>query len=161
VALVRVLTLAIVSDGRLDADEVAALDRLEAYRRIGLERGAFYREVERSCQALIDGGLSPSASALRLDDGLPRQWVDAVRAPALRHLVLQLAFEVIRSDRRLHPAESGVFWGLLDAWGLRLDEVREARWAAALAAAAMGQAAPPPARRPPRVHRLPSALVVA
>nr|MCU0775670.1 hypothetical protein [Ideonella sp.] len=76
-------------------------------------------------------------------------------------LVLQLAFEVIRSDRRLHPAESGVFWGLLDAWGLRLDEVREARWAAALAAAAMGQAAPPPARRPPRVHRLPSALVVA
>jgi hypothetical protein len=160
-ALTRVLTIAMVSDGRVDPDEVAALDRIEAHARLGLGRDAFFREVEACCALLLARAAARQPASIGLDDPVVQQWISAVRRPEHRRTVLLLAFELIRSDRELHPAESRVFWALLDAWGYRLDEVRAARWAVALAADAMGAPPPPKGGRAPRVFQLPKALVVA
>lgn len=158
-AAARVLVLAIVSDGRLGACEVQALDDAQAYGRLGMDRDRFYRVMREVCADLLERQSRTGDSMFRLDGSDARAWLDAVGDPAVRHTVLALAFDVIRSDGVLHPGESRLFWQALDRWGIRLDEVRTARWAAAVAAEGPAEA---PGRRPPApVRSLPNALVVA
>lgn len=156
-AAARVLVLAIVSDGRLGACEVQTLDDADAYARLGLGRDRFYQVMREVCADLMDRQSATGDSMFRLDGPVAHGFIDAVRDPALRQTVLALAFEVIRSDGVLHPGESRIFWQALDRWGVRLDEVRAARWAAAVAAEDTAPAPP----RAPVVHRLPQAMVVA
>jgi uncharacterized tellurite resistance protein B-like protein len=158
-AAARVLVLAIMADGRLGACEVQALDRREAYPRLGLDRERFYRVMREVCTDLLDHQARTGDSMFRLDSELAERWIDAVQDPALRQTVADLAFDVIRSDGVLDPAESRLFWRVLDRWGWTLDEVRTARWAAAATEDDACTAAPAP--RAARVHRLSGAMVIA
>jgi uncharacterized tellurite resistance protein B-like protein len=152
VAAARVLVLAIMADGRLGACEVQALDRREAYPRLGLGRDRFYEVMREVCAELLAHQTRTGNSMFRLDSDLAERWIDAVQDPALRQTVADLAFEVIRSDGVLDPGESRLFWRVL-------DEVRTARWAAAATDEDDRAATPPP--RPARLHRLPGAMVIA
>lgn len=132
-AAARVLVLAIVADGRLGACEVQALDEANAYARLGLDRDAFYRVMREVCADLLDRQVRTGDSMFKLDGSEAQAWLDAVQRADLRHTVLALAFEVIRSDGVLHPGESRLFWQALDRWGIRLDQIRPARRVAAAA----------------------------
>lgn len=133
-AAARVLVLAIVADGRLGACEVQALDDADAYARLGLDRDGFYRVMRETCAELLDRQVRTGDSMFRLDSTEASAWLDAVADVGLRHTVLTLAFEVIRSDGVLHPGESRLFWQALERWGIRLDEIRQDRKDPALAA---------------------------
>lgn len=163
-AAARVLLLAIVGDGRLDADELALLERAGAARRLGLSHPDFLCEVAQAWDDLGRAARERPAgddAGPDLDGGPARRWIDAVRDPALRHVVLDLAFDLIRCDGRLDPGESRVFWALMDRWGLTLDAFRAARWAVSEAVRHRTSPVAAPQRRARRVHRLPNALVVA
>jgi uncharacterized tellurite resistance protein B-like protein len=138
-AAARVLVLAIVADGRLGACEVQALDDADAYARLGLDRDGFYRVMRAVCADLMAVQGATGDSMFRLDASVAHQWLDLVRAPRLRQTVLELAFEVIRSDGVLHPGESRLFWQALDLWGLRLDDLRTSRRTAAAAGPLVGE----------------------
>lgn len=156
-AAARVLVLAIVSDGRLGACEVKALDQADAYDRLGMSRDAFYGVMRQVCNDLLERQTATGESMFKLDGADARGFLDAVSDEQARQTVLSLAFEVIRSDGVLHPGESRLFWQALDRWGVSLDEVRTARWAAATSS----HPEPTPQRPPPKVHRLDRATVVA
>jgi hypothetical protein len=163
-AAARVLLLAIVGDGRLDADELAHLEGAGAAGRLGLSQAAFLRELARAWDDLTRAAHARAAgddAGPDLAGGPARRWIDAVRDAGLRHAVLDLAFGLIRRDGRLDPGESRVFWSLMDRWGLTLDDFRAARWAASEAARRTASPTTVPKQRERRVHRLPNALVVA
>ncbi len=149
-AAARVLVLAIVADGRLGACEVQALDDADAYARLGLDRDGFYRVMRAVCADLLDRQCATGDSMFKLDGPVAQAWIDQVRTPRLRQTVLELAFEVIRSDGVLHPGESRIFWQAMDRWGLRLDDVRAARQMGTGSAPTPDRGLPPP----PRVHRV-------
>jgi uncharacterized tellurite resistance protein B-like protein len=153
-----VLSLAIMADGRLQGTEVGALDKHQAYAKLGMSREQFYEVMRDVCTALLERQTASGRSMFHLDEEPAVGWIDALQSPALRQTVAELALAVIRSDGELHPGESRLYWRVLDRWGVTLDEVRTAQWAAA-AAADPEPIRPNPA---PRVYRLPaSSLMVA
>jgi hypothetical protein len=165
-AAARVLILAMLSDGRLDPVEVKMLDEVDAYGRLGLSRAGFYAVLQQFCCELL--AVQRQLPEGRLERQTLQPWFDAVRDLALRRRVCRLLFDVIRSDRRVHPAESMVFWQALDGWSLRVSDVIACRSAAPPAARPMRPmrrlfeaATAPLVRRAPRTFRLRRAVASA
>lgn len=124
-ALARLLALLIVADTRLDPRELAMLDELDAYARLGLERADFMHVAGALCDELGDRlqqrpWLSLSERAL-IDAEL-----QCVQDPAKRLLVARLGAAIITADGRVQDSERVLFDHLLLRWGLTRADVTQA-----------------------------------
>ncbi|WP_119353010.1 hypothetical protein [Azohydromonas sediminis] len=130
-ALAQVLILAVVADTEFDARELAILDELDAYARLGTTREAFLRQALAHAQStrLGERGYLRMSDIAQIDAAL-----EAVRDPAKRLLVCRLAASVITADGRVHDVERLVFDHMLCRWGLTRSMVSRAmladRWPA-------------------------------
>ena len=116
-AAASLLALVVSANGRIDAREVAELDRLRAYRRLGIQRESFMTLAET---ALEEVGLPLSQSQwLRLSDRSRLMALQqAVVDPALRLLVCRLSAAVITADGRVTADERLVYASILIHWGV-------------------------------------------
>jgi hypothetical protein len=114
-AAASLLAIVVSANGRIDAREVAELDRLRAYRRLGVRRGKF---IAMADSALGEMGLALSQSqSLRLcDRARLLQLQQAVVDPGLRLLVCRLSAAVITADGRVTTDERLVHATLLSQW---------------------------------------------
>jgi len=116
-AAASLLAIVVSANGRIDAREVAELDRLGAYRQLGIERESFMSLADTALQEV---GLSLSQSQwLRLSDRsrlLALQ--EAVVDPGLRLLVCRLSAAVIAADGRVTTDERLVYASLLSHWSV-------------------------------------------
>lgn len=116
-AAASLLAIVVSANGRIDAREVAELDRLHAYRRLGVQRESFMALAET---ALEEVGLALSQSqSLRLSDRSRLMSLQqAVADPALRLLVCRLSAAVITADGRVTADERLVYASMLSHWGV-------------------------------------------
>lgn len=116
-AAASLVAIVVSANGRIDAREVAELDRLHAFRRLGIERENFMALAE---SALEEVGLPLSQSQwLRMSDRsrlLALQ--EAVVDPGLRLLVCRLSAAVITADGRVTTDERVVYKSLLSQWAV-------------------------------------------
>jgi hypothetical protein len=116
-AAASLLAIVVSANGRIDIREVAELDRLRAYRRLGVQRESFLTLADA---ALEEIGLALSESQwLRLSDRsrlLALQ--QAVVDPRLRLLVCRLSAAVITADGRVTGDERLVYGSLQSQWGV-------------------------------------------
>jgi uncharacterized tellurite resistance protein B-like protein len=114
-AAASLLSIVVSANGRIDPREVAELDRLRAYERLGIRREAFLALADA---ALEQVGLPLSQSqSLRLSDRSRLLALQlAVGEPALRLTVCRLAAAVITADGRVTPDERLVYTSLLSQW---------------------------------------------
>lgn len=121
----RALALMVAANGRIDERELQALDRLDAFRRLGVPRDRF---IELACHCLSEigedwctGGWLPPRHA---------QFVDAVLAevpsPSERLLVCRLAVAVMVADGRITADERTVFTRALARWRITQTMVSHA-----------------------------------
>lgn len=124
-ALARVVAMIMVADTQLDPREVAALDELDAFARLGIARAEFMRQAR-----LYSAGLGERMGArgwLRLSDvELIDGVLAGVRDPAKRKLVARIAAGVITADGRVQDIERLVFDHMLARWALTRSEVSRA-----------------------------------
>ncbi|BAO29360.1 tellurite resistance TerB family protein [Sulfuritalea hydrogenivorans] len=124
-AKARLIVLALLADGRVDAAELDGLAKYRAFDELGLTRDDFFQVLYDFC-----------ADAARLPEG----GGNYLMSPALleilfaeicstgeRQKLVRLIFDVIRSDGHLAEGEASLFWKALDAWRLRLDDGIEYR----------------------------------
>lgn len=116
-AAASLVAIVVSANGRIDAREVAELDRLHAYGRLGIERKNFMVLAD---SALEEVGLPLSQShLLRLSD---RSRLLALQAavvdPGLRLLVCRLSAAVITADGRVTADERLVYASLLSQWAV-------------------------------------------
>jgi hypothetical protein len=116
-AAASLLAIVVSANGRIDSREVAELDRLRAYRRVGIERQRF---MTLAVTALEDVGLPLSQSqSLRLIDRCRLLSLQtAVDDPAQRLLVCRLSAAVITADGRVTADERLVYESMLCQWGV-------------------------------------------
>lgn len=116
-AAASLLAIVVSANGRIDAREVAELDRLRAYRRLGIQRESFMTLAET---ALEEVGLPLSQSqSLRLSDRSRLMTLQqAVVDSALRLLVCRLSAAVITADGRVTADERLVYASMLSHWGV-------------------------------------------
>ncbi|MCW5625110.1 MAG: hypothetical protein KIT73_10370 [Burkholderiales bacterium] len=124
-AVARVLAMTMITDARLDDRELEAMDRLDLYRLLGLDKAAFSVVVRDYCDDLVAAG-----SADGRVDLLDRERIDAVADavvdPRKRIGTAQMVLAIMKADGLLHDAELTLFRYVLTRWGLSLEDIRRA-----------------------------------
>ena len=124
-AMARLIALLIVADTKLDPREIEALDQVDAFRRLGMERADFMRTASELCDEL--GARLESRPWLTLSEqALIEAELQAVRDPAKRLLVCRIAAAVITADGRVQDSERRLFDYMLLRWGLTREDVSQA-----------------------------------
>lgn len=119
------LAIVVAANGRVDAREVAALDRLNAYERLGVQRDWFLGITHAALEEI--GTRLSQTRWLRWDD----RWrvcalQQAVVDPGRRLLVCRLSAAVITADGRVTDEERQVYSLLQDGWGVTQAMVTKA-----------------------------------
>ena len=121
-AMLRVITLFIVSDGELADSEMDTVERLGVLGTLGVDRERFARVFDAYCDDLI--AHAGSARYVGLADP---DWVDAVLAavtdPDRRRYIAAALLLVARSDGHFADAELSVYRRMAERWGLNVDEL--------------------------------------
>jgi uncharacterized tellurite resistance protein B-like protein len=119
-ALARVLAMTMITDARLDDQELDVMDRLRLYDLIGMSRLQFSRVVEAYCEEILQGG-SPDGRVNLLDRARVDPIVDAVDDPEKRLLAARMVINILKADGRLEETELALFRHILERWGLSLE----------------------------------------
>ena len=123
-AMARAVALVLVADGVIDDRELEVLDRLDAFRRLGLPREAFMATAELEHARL--GDRFADKPWLSLDDiGVLDEALVAVDDPAARRLVCRLAAGVMTADGTVRDAERLVFEHMLMRWRISRQQVSD------------------------------------
>ena len=114
-ALARIVAMALVSDAELDDRELAALDEIDFYERVGIAKPAFADVFADYCRDLsqladADGRIHP------LDPKLIDRLLGEVDDPALQSRGLALLTELLKADGELSSEESALFDHIVRRW---------------------------------------------
>lgn len=126
-AAATLLAIVVSANGQVDPREVAELERLGAFKRLGISRHDF---LARADAALEEIG-RPLSQTQWLRPGDRARMLDlqhAVQDRALRLLVCRLSAAVITADGRVSGGERQVYESLLGHWalteGMVVDAIR-------------------------------------
>ena len=121
-AMLRAITLFIVSDGDLADSELETVDRLGVLDTLGVDRERFAQVFDAYCDDLI-----AHAGTARYVGLADPDWVDAVLAPVTdpdrRRYIAAALLLIARSDGHFADAELAVYRRMLERWGLDFDEL--------------------------------------
>ena len=119
-AKARLIVMALLADGRVDAAELDGLAKYQTFEELGISRDDFFQVLYDFCAdaaGLPEGSGNYLMSPALLDDLFAEVGSDGERQKLIR-----LIFDVIRSDGHLAESEARLFWRALDTWRLRLDD---------------------------------------
>lgn len=124
-AAAHALAMMVAANGRVDERELAMLDQLQAFGRIGVTRDRFV-EITRSCVSDVGAHLCErswlSVEHMNYIDTL----LDAVPGPEARMLVCRLAAAVVTADGRVTHDERLVYDHALARWRINPSDVTNA-----------------------------------
>jgi uncharacterized tellurite resistance protein B-like protein len=112
----RIVALTLISNGKLQASELAALQSRYANALLGLSDEAWHEVVEELCvDLLVSAGPGPECLiGAQLIESLLADIDDA----ALQRLVLRLCTEVAHADGEVDDAEAIILRKAVEQWGL-------------------------------------------
>jgi uncharacterized tellurite resistance protein B-like protein len=121
-AMLRVITLFVVSDGELADSEMDTIERLGVLGTLAVDRERFALVFDAYCDDLI-----AHAGTSRYVGLADQDWVDAVLAPVTdpdrRRYIAATLLLVARSDGHFADAELSVYRRMLGRWGLDIEEL--------------------------------------
>jgi uncharacterized tellurite resistance protein B-like protein len=116
----RIVALALVANGEINACEWDALHEVRAHERLGLRGPQWHDLLDDLCSDLIAAS-RPGQDCI-VDATTLEAWLDQVDDPKLRTLVIELAAAIIQADGHVHPGESVVLRAALACWELSMDD---------------------------------------
>lgn len=119
-AAARLVALALMANGEIKAQELAALDALQARERLGLSDAAWHDVLDALCVDLLEG-MRMAGDGL-VDGRMLARCLAEVDDPALQCEVMRLCTAVVKADGHVDLRESLVLAEMLAHWALPADE---------------------------------------
>ena len=119
-AKARLIVMAMLADGRLDAAELDGLARYRAFAELGISRDDFFQVLHDFCADAA--GLPEGSGNYMISPALLDAVFGEISSTEEQQKLVRLIFDVIRSDGHLAEGEASLFWKALDIWRLRLDD---------------------------------------
>ena len=116
-AAARVIALVLLADGHLSRTELAALERHDLARRLGLDASALAQGLKELVEDLLAGGGAGWHGTAALDEGIICAVLREVDEPALRQEVLALCLAVAQADSHLGEGEQALLALIGKRWG--------------------------------------------
>ena len=107
-AKARLVVLALLADGRMDAAELDGLAKNRAFAELGVTREDFFEVLYDFCADAT--GLPDGRGNYLLSPALLEALFAEVGSVAERQKLVRLIFDVIRSDGHLADGEARLFW---------------------------------------------------
>ena len=112
-----------LADGHLGKAELDVLDRLDAPRVLGLERGELETVLQTFCEDLLSAAHLTWADTCRIEPDTLAELMAEVDDPGLRLRLLRLCLAIIAADDLVAEGEAIVLDAALTHWGLRPEDV--------------------------------------
>jgi uncharacterized tellurite resistance protein B-like protein len=125
-AAARIVAFTMLCDGHLAPAEVAAFERHEASRRLGLVPGQWQEVMTELCEDLLSGADLCWQASCRVDPHALAGLLAEVADPALRRDVLQLCLAVVDADAHVDDGEALVMNAAVEQWGLQHEMFKPA-----------------------------------
>lgn len=119
-AKARLVVLALLADGHLDAEELEGLAQRGAFHELRIEREDFFRVLYDFCADVTR--MPMGGGSYLLSPRMLRHLFREVANPTDRRTLLRLIADVIESDGHLAQGEARLFRHALEAWGTDLKD---------------------------------------
>ena len=123
-AAARVLALLVSANGKIDDAELARLESLRAFERLGMARADFV-DLARRCLVDVGAGLCERSWLRSSDMHYVDALLDAVPDPAMRLLVCRLSAAAISADGKVSADERLLYGHMLARWRIHPDAVTQ------------------------------------
>jgi len=120
-AAARIVALTLVADGHVFDAELGLLDRVGAYRQLGLDHEQMQIVLRGFCEDLLQAHSSQGADACVVDPRTLSQLMAEIENPSLRATVLRLCVAVAEADDHVAEGESIVLVSAMEQWGLHRE----------------------------------------
>ncbi|MBL8458780.1 TerB family tellurite resistance protein [Zoogloea sp.] len=130
-AAARVLALALMADGAIDAAELSILHRRDLLARLGLDEADFDRVMQECCDDLLLSGVWTSSGQLALGEETVGAVLAEVQDSALRRCLLRAVLDIVNASGSLEGGEAVLVSRALKDWELTLREVADSTPASA------------------------------
>jgi hypothetical protein len=117
-AAARIVALTLVADGHVSKVEMNALERLDAYQQLGIDRQGMHGVLQGLCEDLLQGQHSQWADACRVEPWTLNQVMAEVQERPLRLTVLRLCVAVAEADDLVTDGEALILVNAVEQWGL-------------------------------------------
>ena len=124
-AAARVVALFVAANGRADPREIAILDELGAFERLGVTRERFLDLVDE-CLEQVGYGLSGCSWLHERDQNYVDGLLDEVADPADRLSVCRLGAAILTADGRVTGDERLIYGHALARWHVSQAQVTQA-----------------------------------
>jgi uncharacterized tellurite resistance protein B-like protein len=124
-AAARIVALTLVADGHVSSAELDMLERVDAYRRLGIARPEMHQLLQDFCEDLLHVHQSKWTDASHIEPRTIEQMMVEVDDPALRMTVLRLCVAVAEADDHVADGESIVLVSAVEQWGLHRQMLQE------------------------------------
>lgn len=114
-ARARLVVLALLADGRLDEQELAALERRGVFSALNIAREDFVQVLHEFCND-VAAHLLTGKGSYRLAPQTLEGLFEEVTDHEAQEKLLQLIGILISCDGRLSDRERELFWGALKSW---------------------------------------------
>ncbi|GAA5165175.1 hypothetical protein [Viridibacterium curvum] len=115
-AAARILALAVLADGELDAAEMSLIDALQDTSRFGLSEQAFEQVLRDFCSDVLTEARVDAAERCMVSPAIMKALFAEIDDEVLRNEIVRLALRIIRADLRFHRGESIFLQAMLRAW---------------------------------------------
>ncbi len=123
-AMLRVISLFIISDGEVKDEEMDMLEELGVFNRFGVDREEFAKVFDAYCDDLIE-----HAGTARFVGLADPDWVDSVLASVTdrtaRRTLARILLLLARSDGFFSDVELAIYRQMLDRWEIDIDSLAE------------------------------------
>ena len=124
-ALARIVAIAMMADGAIDASELKSLERHDIIGRIGLEPENFDRVFYEYYADLSTSAHRLPSGQFELDDSTISLLLDEIRDPGLQKKALRSMLDVVNADRCLTGSEASLIAQALRQWEIALYEISD------------------------------------
>ncbi len=115
-AAARIVALAALADGHLDAAEIDALEKRCARSRLGLGPAEFREVIHALCEDLLSTADHNWSAACRVDRQTLAELMAEIEDPDLRHTVLELCVATVEADAHVADGEALILQAALEHW---------------------------------------------
>lgn len=115
----RIVAIALLADGHLSSDELAALYRARLADRLGLKPGEFGSILQSLCEDLLTSSHLNWHDACRLDSDVMQQVLRELQDPRLREEVMNLCYVAVYADNHLTEDEAAIVGSLAKSWQMQ------------------------------------------
>ena len=124
-ALARIVAIAMMADGAIDASELKSLDRHDIVNRIGLDQARFDKVFYEYCADLSISAHRLPSGQFELDDSTIGLLLNEIGDPQLQKKTVRAILDIVNADSCLTGSEASLVAQALRQWEIALYEVSD------------------------------------